>query len=305
MIPLSMCQRPSFLLFICLLFACQPPTTMNHQSKLDIQGHRGCRGLLPENSIPAMLRALELGVTTLELDIVISKDQQVVVSHEPYLSPEICLNTDGNELTGDRTSLNIYQMDYEEIKSYDCGSKFVERFPNQKKVSVFKPLLADLLDETEAYIKENKLASINYNIETKISPKGDNLFHPKPKEVVDLLMGVIEAKGIQDRTTIQSFDVRSLQYAHDQYPEMELVLLVENEDGLEINLDRLGFVPEVYSPYYQFVTTDLVKSCREKGMKLIPWTVNEESDIRQIIEYGVDGIISDYPDRVLAIINEE
>lgn len=286
-----------------LLFACT--TTESSQGFLDIQGHRGCRGLMPENSIPAFEHALKLGVNTLEMDAVITMDKQVIVSHEPFMSHEICLDTTGQEIREeDELSHNIYQMTYAQVQRYDCGSKFVKRFPDQEKMPVHKPLLKEVIQRAEAFQQAAGQDPVLYNIETKSRPDRDNTYHPEPKEFVDLLVAIFKETGIYDRTTLQSFDIRTLQYAHETYPDLQLVLLIENQKSLEENLEALGFVPQVYSPYFKFVDERMVQVCRQKGMKLIPWTVNSPSDIQQILQLGVDGIISDYPDRVLEIVGK-
>jgi glycerophosphoryl diester phosphodiesterase len=277
-----------------ILFACAP------DYHPDIQGHRGCRGLMPENTLPAFLRAVDIGVTTLEMDVVISRDNQVVVSHEPFMSHEICQDMEGREITAiNEEKYNLYQMTFEEIEAFDCGSKVHPRFPDQEKIPAFKPLLRAVIDSVEVYLQENKLPLVRYNIETKSSLSGDGIFHPEPEVFVDLLVAVLREKKILDRCTIQSFDVRTLQVANKKYPDIPLVLLVENQEGLEANLQRLGFTPEAYSPHFQLVDQPLIDACHAQGMKVIPWTVNERKDINRMIELRVDGIISDYPDRVV------
>lgn len=267
----------------------------------DIQGHRGCRGLMPENTIEAMLHAIDLGVTTLELDVVISADKQVLVSHEPFLSSEICLDKNGKLISPENEkTFNIYQLNYSDIRQYDCGSKQHERFPNQTKIKAYKPLLSELIDTVEAYLSKKypqKQKTIFYNIETKCTPATDNIFHPKPDQFVDLLMKIIEQKGIENRVFIQSFDVRSLQYLHPKYPTIKTVLLVENDSTLTQNLQLLGFLPYAYSPYYPLVTPKMVRYLHKKGVKIIPWTVNETADMQHIIDLKVDGLITDYPNR--------
>lgn len=271
----------------------------------DIQGHRGCRGLYPENTIPAFLHAVELGVTTLELDVVISKDRQVVVSHEPWISPEICLAPDGSELAPDEdhSKLNIFQMDFQEIAEYDCGSRTVEAFPDQLKLSQTKPLLGTVIDSVEALL-EARGESILYNIETKSQPGRDNEFHPIPSEFVDLLLAVIQEKGIQERVTIQSFDPRTLQYLHDQVPSISTALL--NGEGKEVStqLSELGYMPEIYSPYWKLVDSTMLADLHEQKVKVIPWTVNTVADMNSLLDLGVDGIISDYPDRLIQVVEE-
>lgn len=289
---------------VLLLSACtnsQKPT----MKKLDLQGHRGCRGLLPENTIPAFMKALELGVTTLELDVVVSKDRKLVVSHEPWMSPEICKDTMGNPIPeADTPALNIFQMEYRDIAKCDCGSMPHPRFPDQENMATFKPLLTDVIEAAETWCKENGVSPVRYNIETKSSPERDSIYLPLPGDFSDMLMSVIIGSGIQERATVQSFDVRTLQHIHEVYPDQELVLLVENDLSAQENLDKLGFIPEVYSPYYKLVDEALVTFCKQKDMLLIPWTVNEVEDMQRLVNMGVDGLISDFPDRFSQLQDE-
>ncbi len=297
-----------FLSLALAAFACNPPAPQTPPTMatpaFDLQGHRGWRGKFPENTIPGFEQALRLGVTTLELDVVISKDQQVVLSHEPWLSHEHCLSPDGKEIAAaDERSFNLYQMTYAEIAACDCGTKPHPRFPQQLKIKVSKPLLADVIDAAEKYAAERNLPKPYYNIETKCSPEGDNQFHPQPEPFFDLVWDVISKKGVADRVILQSFDVRTLQVAHRKTPDLNLALLVENTDGPQANLDRLGFTPDIYSPEWVLIDDTLRALVKEKGMRLIPWTVNEPDDIRKVLDMGVDGIISDYPERVIALRN--
>jgi len=283
-----------------ILFALLFPFLAQAQD-FDIQGHRGCRGLLPENTIEAMKKAIDLGITTLEMDVVISKDKQVLLSHEPFLSHEICLNKNQNEITeANEHSYNLYQMNYNEIKECDCGSKMHPRFKDQLKLKTYKPLLSEVIEFTEKYIEKNYPGKkIYYNIETKSDAKGDGIFHPEPKEFVDLLVSVLKGTTISDRVYIQSFDVRTLQYLHQKYPEFKTVLLVENKMSVKKNLEILGFKPNVYSPEFILLDEKKVKFLHKKGIKVIPWTVNKIEDMAKVIGYGVDGLISDYPNRYL------
>jgi glycerophosphoryl diester phosphodiesterase len=264
----------------------------------DKQGHRGCRGLMPENTIPAMKAALDLAVTTLEMDVVITKDKKVILSHEPFFNHEISTKPDGSFVNeAEELSLNIYKMDYDEVKKYDVGMKAHPRFPKQQKFKVHKPLLGDLLDSIQQYTTTSKRDLPYFNIETKTSPSTDNTYHPEPAEFVDLLMAVIKEKGIEARVIIQSFDFRTLQYLHKKYPTIKTAVLIEDFDerGLKDQLKRLGFIPTIYSPDYKMVDEDLVKSCHEQNIKVIPWTVNDKANIERLKALGVDGIISDYP----------
>ena len=265
----------------------------------DKEGHRGCRGLMPENTIPAMLKAIDLGVTTLEMDVVITKDNKVILSHEPWMEKEITTKPDGTYIETQAMAMqfNIYTMDYEEVKTYDVGMKPHPRFPNQQKMKVVKPLLRDLIDSVENYINSHHLAKVYYNIETKSLPAGDNKYHPLPADFVELLMAVIKEKKIEDHVIIQSFDFRSLQYLHEKYPAIKTSMLIEDseEKDFEGQLQSLGFTPDYYSPNQTMVDEKLVKQCHEKGIKIIPWTVNDPKEIKKLKKMGVDGLISDFP----------
>jgi len=275
-------------------------------AQFDIQGHRGCRGLYPENTIPAFLKAVELGVTTLELDVVITADHQVLVSHDPFMSHEICLAPGGSKISkSDENNHNIYLMNYASTLEYDCGTSGNKKFPDQKKMKVSKPLLSDVIDAVENYVSENHLPPVNYNIETKCTRAGDNKFHPAPDIFSDLLLDVVLKKNIASRVMIQSFDVRTLQHLQHKKGKIKLVLLIENTRSINYNLKKLGFNPDVYSPYFHLVSGRKVKTLHEMGIKIIPWTVNKESDMKKLISMGVDGIITDYPDRLINLVRNE
>lgn len=285
-----------------LTLGCQK--TSMKDNKIDIQGHRGARGLMPENTIPAFMKALELGVNTLELDLAVTKDKELIISHEPYMGAHITLDSMGREISeANELSYNIYQMTYDEIRQYDVGSKYVERFPDQKKIKAHKPLLKELVDSVDAYLKERSLPPVYFNIEIKSLPEGDNLYHPEPEEYSRLVYDFVVEHMDKRYLNIQSFDFRILQYFHENYPEITLAALVENEFTIDENLDSLGFLPQIYSPYFRLLDQQKVAYLRSRNMKVIPWTVNEQSDIELVLAWGVDGIISDYPDRVIDAIN--
>lgn len=265
----------------------------------DKEGHRGCRGLMPENTIPAFKKAIELGVTTLEMDAVISKDKKVVLSHEPFFNHEITTQANGSFIDeNEERSFNMYEMPYSQIKQFDVGLKPHPRFPKQQKIKVHKPLLSDVIAFAEAYAQELSLPPVQYNIETKCLPETDGVFHPKPPEFVELLMEVVKEKKIEDRVIIQSFDIRTLQYLHSTFPLIKTSYLFEPPSDRSIvqQIDELGFTPTIYSPDHTVVTPVLVAQCKQMGMQLIPWTVNDIQRMRELKHMGVDGMISDYPD---------
>lgn len=262
------------------------------------QGHRGCRGLMPENTIPAMINAVGMGVVTLEMDVVITKDKKVILSHEPFFSHEITTKPNGSYVTEpEERSLNIFQMNYEEVKKYDVGLKPHSRFAQQQKMKAVKPLLAAVFDSVSNYMMMARRPYPFFNIETKCLPIGDNLYHPGPAEFVDLLMQVIKEKGMDKQVLIQSFDFRTLQYLHKNYPAIPTAMLIEEADktSFENQLKKLGFTASIYSPHYSLVTEELIKKCHANNMRLIPWTVNDKETIARLKKWGVDGIISDYP----------
>lgn len=268
------------------------------QIVFDKQGHRGCRGLMPENTIPAMITALNLGVNTLEMDIVFTKDKKAILSHEPFFNHEITTKPDGSFIDEkEEKNYNIYQMTYEQVKTFDVGMKPHPRFPQQQKMKATKPLLSDVIDSVNKDMMTRKRPFPYYNIETKTQPATDNIYHPVPAEFVELLMAVIKEKGIEDRVIIQSFDFRTLQYLHQHYPDMKTAMLIEDFDkrSLEDQLKALGFTPTIYSPAYSLVNNALVKKCHDQNIKVIPWTVNDKPTIDKLKQMGVDGVISDYP----------
>ena len=268
----------------------------------DVQGHRGCRGLMPENTIPAFLKALDLGVTTLELDVVISKDRQVVVSHEPYVNAAFSIAPDGRPVDKkDEKNLVLYQMDYVDIKRYDVGSAGNPAYPEQQKIKTWKPLLSEVIAQAEAYRKTKNLPAFSYNIELKSEPSEYNRSQPEPAEFCNLVQAITKQLP-PGRIIIQSFDFAILRQWKQQttagkYQKVRLAALVENLRSPEKNLDELGFKPDVYSPYYRLLTRDKIAGLHAQGIQVIPWTVNQPSDMKRLKEWGVDGIISDYPDR--------
>ena len=283
--------------------------------KFDIQGHRGARGLRPENTIPAFLMALDSGVTTIELDVAITKDKQVVVSHEPWMSAEICLDPNGSVISKkDERKHNIYQMTYDQVKQFDCGSKGNERFTEQGKMKTSKPLLTEVIIAVENHIKNFSIYEVDYSIEIKSLPEGDKKFHPTPEEYSELVFSLVDQYIPLERLVIQSFDFRVLKYWHEKHPEVRLAALVENKKSVDQNLNDLGFIPSIYSPDFKLLTNESVEYIHTKTvlilevndkksskvitkLRVIPWTVNEIDDMLVLKGMGVDGFITDYPDR--------
>ncbi|WP_336513953.1 glycerophosphodiester phosphodiesterase [Pollutibacter soli] len=277
-------------------------SSVNMQKEFDIEGHRGCRGLMPENTIAAMLHAIDIGVNTLEMDVVITKDSQVVLSHDTYMSKDISTSPEGNFLTAENEkSFNIYGMNYADLKKWDVGMKPHPGFPHQKKIRVYKPLLSEVFDSVSAYIKSNHKKPVQFNIETKTQPSKDNIGHPAPEVFVRLLMDVVKSKKMESMVIIQSFDPRTLEIIHRDHPEIKTALLVSGIKNADTPtaLTQLSFKPSIFSPEYHLVNNAMVNYCHQNGIKIIPWTVNEKSEMDKLRAMGVDGLITDYPDRAM------
>ena len=269
----------------------------------EVHGHRGCRGLRPENTLPAFLHALALGADVLELDVVISADHQVVVSHEPWLNPAICRGPGGELLAPDAAPLhNLYQMPYARIQQCDCGLRH-PGFPLQQPQPAVKPLLRDVLAATQAYASSQPgRGLLAYSIEIKSRPESDNIYHPAPAEFFRLVLAEIEQAGVGEESTILSFDPRVLRQAHLVRPALRTCLLVEPEQEWLPSLHQLGFVPTAFGPNQITVTATAVSQLRAQypGLRIVPWTVNEPTDFTRLIALGVEGITTDYPDRLIA-----
>lgn len=265
----------------------------------DWQGHRGCRGLMPENSIPAFLKALEFDIVTLELDIVVSKDQELIVSHEPWFSDIICSKPDGSPVAGD--TLRIIDMTLDEIKTYNCGSRGNPRFPDQRKMYTNKPTLSEIVGEVEQYCILHQRTMPFYNIEIKSDKSWYGNMTPFPAEYVTLVINKLKQLPISSRMNIQSFDINILKEVKKQAPEIKLSYLIENENSIDDNLKALGFKPDIYSPYYLLLDKKKVKHLHHKGIKVIPWTVNDIETMKSLIEMKVDGIITDYPNLIVLL----
>jgi glycerophosphoryl diester phosphodiesterase len=294
----------------------------------DLQGHRGARGLAPENTLVAFARALTLGVTTLELDLAVTKDGVVVVSHDPLLNRDVARAADGRWL--EKPGPPIHSLTRAELAAYDVGrlrsdSAYARQFPAQVPVDGTRiPELADIY----ALAKKAGNDEVRFNIETKIDPsKPDET--PAPAAFVDAVVKVVRAAKATARTTIQSFDWRTLRRVHDVAPEIETVCLTTQgltEDtvqtsragaspwlgGLDVD-DFGGSVPrlvqatgcKVWSPNARNVDREKVAEAHALGLKVIPWTVNAQEDMRAQIDLGVDGLITDRPDVLRSVMQEK
>ena len=286
--------KNNFLILVFFIVSCK------NDSDFDIQGHRGFRGLYPENSVIGFKKSIDIGVNTIELDVVISKDNEVVVSHEPWISSHICVDSNLNHIEEDIYKYNTYDLNYDQIKTFDCGIIGNKSFPNQKKISSYKPTLNEVIYLIEEY-SDSIDYKPHYNIEIKSSSDTDGIFHPEVSLFTELVLDIVKKHNIQRRVTVQSFDFRVLQHINNYFPDIKLSLLVSENYNVKNNLTELGFNPSIFSPEFIYLNEEDVKYLKEKKIKIIPWTVNSYSDIANVLKYDIDGIISDYPDRVIKL----
>ncbi|MBR1088249.1 glycerophosphodiester phosphodiesterase [Bradyrhizobium manausense] len=316
--------RPALLLgTICLLAA---GGAMGLDLAFDIEAHRGGRALLPENTLPAFANALTMGVDTLELDVGVTADGEVVISHERGLNPDLARDADGAYIAAPGTP--FVKLRFADVRSYDVGqirpdTAYAKQFPDQRAVPGTRiPTLKELF----ALVRKSGNERVRFNIETKIDPD-----HPDqslgPQAFVTKLLGVIDAEGFSDRVMIQSFDWRTLLLVQQQAPKIPTVYLTLQRGSAPTNaLDKAtswtaGFNPAdhggslprtikaaggaVWSPYFGDVTAALVAEAHTLGLRVVVWTVNKPDDMARMIEYGVDGIISDRPDLLRQVAGEK
>jgi len=292
----------------------------------DLEAHRGGRALLPENTLPAFANALSMGIDTLELDVGVTSDGEVIISHERGLNPDLARDASGTYVTSPGTP--FVKLRLEEVRAYDVGqirpdSAYAKQFPEQRAVPGTRiPTLAQLF----ALVPKSGNTRVHFNIETKIDPnRPDESLDPQG--FVAKLLGVIEAEKLTDRVTIQSFDWRTLQLAQRRAPGMPTVYLtLQRGSGQTVALDKAtnwtaGFSPAdhggslprtikaaggaIWSPYFGDVTAELIAEAHALGLRVVVWTVNKPEDMTRMIELGVDGIISDRPDLLRQVAGEK
>jgi glycerophosphoryl diester phosphodiesterase len=270
-----------------------------------VYGHRGCRGLCPENTLPAFLHAIRLGVDGLELDVVISADHEVVVSHEPWMASSICLTPDGLPIPPEaETQHNLYQLSYAAIRRYDCGQRLHPGFPEQVNAPAYKPLLRETLITVEAATRQLGRPAVRYSIEIKSDSAHDGIFQPLPSQFLELVLAVLREQNVLSRTTLLCFDPRILRLAHQSIPEMATCLLLEANQPWLPSVKNLGFVPTVLGPDFRTISPEAVTTLRTAYpmLQLVPWTVNKRTDMQRLLGLGMNGITTDYPDRLLALL---
>ncbi|WP_410332621.1 glycerophosphodiester phosphodiesterase family protein [Rhodohalobacter sp.] len=270
---------------------------MEQSDTFDLQGHRGARGIMPENTIPAFLKAVDLGVDTVEFDVVVTADGKILVSHEPWFNHLFSTKPNGEPvIESEEMDFNIYDMTYQETQQFDVGKRGNPNFPDQQSMEVTKPLMTDAIQAVEEYASKNDLPLLHYNIETKSRPEWYGEYVPGPEEFSRLLFEELNELGVLDRVIIQSFDPSTLIAFKQLAPEVRQAMLVSNDELPDMYINLLGYTPDIWSPDYKLLDAESVSELQAKGMKVIPWTVNTVDEMREMLRIGVDGFITDYPD---------
>jgi len=278
--------------------------TLSKNARPQIHGHRGCRGLLPENTIPAFLHALQLGVDVLEMDVVLSADQQVVVAHEPWLSAQLGLTPTGQPIDPqNEQAFNLFELPYATIRRSIVGTLPYSRFPAQQQVATYRPLLGEVLQAAELFCLQAGRPPVSYSIEIKSSPETESVFHPAPHEFTSTVLAAIPP-SLLPRVTLLSFDPRILRVARHLLPTLRLCLLVETAFSPATVFSSLGFVPDVFGPNYCLLDKAILIEMQRLygGLEIVPWTVNEPADIMRLVDMGVTGITTDFPDLALRVL---
>jgi len=249
-------------------------------AKIEVHGHRGARAAMPENSLPAFEYAIGLGVDVLELDVVVTKDDVLVVSHDPEMNPVHCVGPAGSPKA-------IREMTYAQVQLWDCGAKANPEFPQQKAIPGTR---VPSLDSVFALAKKGKF---HFNVETKIFPNRPSLT-PTPERFAELMLAMIRKHGLEQRVIVQSFDFRTLKAMKHLAPEIRLsALLAFAPQDFVASAREAGAT--IVSPQYKLVTPEKVKVAHEAGLQVVPWTANTPADWDKLVAAGSDAIISDDP----------
>ncbi len=258
----------------------------------EIQAHRGARAFYPENTIQAFCKAADLGCGVVELDLVVSKDRRILVSHDPWV-PAVG--------KGGRTRRMLFSMDYAEIARLDCGIPSPE-FPRQQRIQAFRPLLSDLFRKVEEHLcRIGRQGRMVYNLEVKSKPGLEGVAFPPPAEYAALVVEVIRASGLSERIRLQSFDPRIVMEARRLMPGLCFGLLVEELQALDGFPESMGFVPGYVNPHFPLVDGPLVGMLHRHGAKVVAWTVNDPDEMLRLRRLGADGLITDHPETALAL----
>ena len=261
------------------------------QTRTYIFGHRGCRGLMPENTIEAFNKAIDLGTDGVEWDVVVNKDKQLVVSHEPYIDSKYCLTPEGENISNEK-SLNIYEMSQDEIEKYDCGSKPYDKYPEQKKIKTHKPLLQEVFKNVD-------LSKQIILFEIKSEAKDDNKYQPEPKEYASIIIKEVENFPFKKNIIFMSFDKRMLNELYKNDSSLKMVYLTYSPfKSVKNSLKDLDFKPYAMGMFHPTIGKKDIEFAHNNNIKVFAWTVNKTEEAEKLKKLSIDGLITDYPDRI-------
>jgi glycerophosphoryl diester phosphodiesterase len=290
---LNMQSRFTGLVFLILLSSFQI-SIMAQDYK--IFGHRGCRGVLPENTIIGFQKALEAGADGIEWDIVVNKDNQLVISHEPYMDATYCLDSNGQEFNkSEQNNFNIFNMNQKEVESFDCGYKVNPKFPDQKLAHAVKPLLQDAFLQLD-------LSETTVLFEVKSDEKDYGVFQPQPDAFAKLIFEEVKNFKYKDNLIYMCFDPNLLNELHKLMPDAKYVYLTYKPfKGIENHINDIDFTPYALGMYFRTIRKKGVKKAKELGVKTFAWTVNKTNDYDRMVRYNVAGIITDFPEKYVQL----
>lgn len=286
--------------FFILLFSCSQQKKIK-SSRIEVHGHRGARSVMPENSLQAFDYALKQGVDVLELDLTITRDEKVIISHDPIVNDKMCTIPVKMKKRG--KIIPFFTLTLKEVKEIRCGNKVNPRFPRQKLFTDLKiPTLDDLFDLVK---KSRHLAAktVQFNIETKVFPYYPEIT-PTHEHFVDLILKVFRKHNMMDRIILQSFDYRTLKYARKKGPKLRTALLTY-KNYFPFAAALTAIEADYLSPHHEWIDKEAVDELHAQGFKVVPWTVNDKKDWQRLIDMGVDGIISDDPEALIKFLKKD
>lgn len=275
---------------------------MSQGHLVHIHGHRGCAGPFPANTLPAFLEAVSIGCPWIELDVVITGDGQVLVSHEPWMDHRTCTRPGGRAIGQEEgRSINLFHLPLAEIQRYGC---IPEGSLPEGGLSRdwYKPTLSEVVQAVDAAPRAPGGMPIAFNVEIKSEPAWYGTFQPSPEKLARMVVEQLARLDLLGRCLVQCFDPAVLVAAHRLMPLLPLALLVENGGPPKANLAPLDFTPAYYSAAYGLIHQGLVHDLHRQGIGVLAWTVNDPAEMLRLLDLGVDGLITDQPSLALAML---
>ncbi len=259
-------------------------------TSFQLHAHRGCPSLVPENTLAGFKKAIACGARILELDVVVSKDGKLIVSHDPYMRAGLCLDPSGMAIPEEeQRQHNIYKMTVDQVKRYDVGSSKSIKFLDQETGPYFKPTFLELATIVAEY------PGVKLNIEVKSEQSWYGGFQPDILTYATIVKKEVEVLSeLNVPFIVQSFDVTFLNQLYELDPVIEYGLLVEGKLDVEEHLNQLTFMPSYLNPDHRLINESVLRELKNRGLLVVPWTVNDLMRAHSLKKMGVDGLITDY-----------